>query len=33
VPEFAKDGVFGIQLQFAAGVAFDVCFDQLVLLR
>jgi hypothetical protein len=33
VPAFAKDGVFGIQLQFAAGVAFDVCFDQLVLLR
>jgi hypothetical protein len=33
VPAFAKEGVFGIQLQFSAGVSFDVCFDQLVLLR
>jgi hypothetical protein len=33
VPAFAKEGVFGIQLQFPAGVSFDVCFDQLVLVR
>jgi hypothetical protein len=33
VPAFASDAVYGIQLQFPAGVAFDVCFDQLVLVR
>jgi hypothetical protein len=31
VPAFGKEGVYGIQLQFAAGTSFDVCFDQLVL--
>jgi hypothetical protein len=30
---FAKDAVFGIQLQFAQMIDFDVCFDQLVLVR
>jgi hypothetical protein len=33
VDAFAKDAVYGIQLQFAAGTSFDVCFDQLVLTR
>ena len=30
---FAKDKVFGIQLQFGPSTDFDVCFDQLVLVR
>jgi hypothetical protein len=30
---FAKDKVFGIQLQFGPSTNFDVCFDQLVLVR
>jgi hypothetical protein len=30
---FGKDAVFGIQLQFAQMIDFDVCFDQLVLTR
>jgi hypothetical protein len=32
-PTFGKDAVFGIQLQFAQMIDFDVCFDQLVLVR
>jgi hypothetical protein len=32
-PTFAKEAVFGIQLQFAQMIDFDVCFDQLVLTR
>jgi hypothetical protein len=32
-PTFAKDAAFGIQLQFAQMIDFDVCFDQLVLTR
>lgn len=33
VAEPAADAVYGIQLQFGPGVAFDVCFDQLTLVR
>ncbi len=29
----AADAVYGIQLQFGPGVSFDVCFDQLTLIR
>jgi hypothetical protein len=32
-PTFASNAVFGIQLQFAQMIDFDVCFDQLVLTR
>jgi hypothetical protein len=33
VPAFAADKAYGIQLQFGPGMPFDVCFDQLVLVR
>jgi len=33
VTSFTPKAVYGVQLQFAPGVAFDVCFDQLTLIR
>jgi hypothetical protein len=33
VPSFSKDKVFGIQLQVGPSTPFDICFDQLVLVR